>query len=68
MISGTLIRYNPDKGYGFIQRDDREPDVFVHVTAFADPTVEPGPGLRIEFDIGTNPKSGKPCAVNARLI
>jgi hypothetical protein len=25
MIRGTLIRYNPDCGFGFIQRDDREP-------------------------------------------
>lgn len=34
MPTGTLTRFNRDRGFGHIRRDDDAgPDVFVHVTA-----------------------------------
>jgi len=42
--------------------------VFVHATGFDDPTVAPAPGLRVEFEMGLNPKTGKDCAVNVRVL
>ena len=32
-IKGKFKWYNPSKGYGFIERDDKEKDVFVHSSA-----------------------------------
>lgn len=30
MHKGTLKKWNDDKGYGFIRRDDGQADVFLH--------------------------------------
>lgn len=60
MTSGTVKFYNDQKGFGFIQPDDGQKDVFVHATALERAGI---PGLRegqkVKFDTRNDPRSGK---------
>tara|TARA_B100000900_G_scaffold177526_1_gene150504 strand:- start:223 stop:438 length:216 start_codon:yes stop_codon:yes gene_type:complete len=33
VLKGKVKWFNPTKGFGFIEREDKEKDVFVHITA-----------------------------------
>ena len=33
MATGTVKFFNTQKGYGFIERDDKEKDAFIHASA-----------------------------------
>jgi CspA family cold shock protein len=56
-IQGKVKWFNATKGFGFIERDDKEKDVFVHVSAVRDAgmngLVE---GQALTFDIEEGPK------------
>ena len=32
-LNGTVLWFNDNKGYGFIKREDKEKDIFVHFSA-----------------------------------
>ena len=70
MLIGTITNWNQQSAFGFIERDDGDRDVFLHVSGFAERiALNSNPeGSRVEFEIGTNPRSGKPCAVNVRVV
>ena len=36
ILKGTVKWFNAKKGFGFIEREDKEKDVFVHVSAVRD--------------------------------
>jgi CspA family cold shock protein len=66
VATGTVKWFNPDKGYGFITREDG-PDVFVHFSAIQ------GEGYRnldenqqVEFEVTEGPKG--PQAANVRPV
>ena len=62
-MNGKVKWFNSTKGFGFIEREDKEKDVFVHVSAIRDAGMkglEEGQGLT--FDIEEGPKG--PNAVN----
>jgi CspA family cold shock protein len=66
--TGTVKFFNAMKGFGFIQRDDGQPDAFVHISA-----VERGgmtslnEGDRLEFELEVD-RRGKHAAVNLTSI
>tara|TARA_B100000902_G_scaffold353659_1_gene365285 strand:- start:442 stop:645 length:204 start_codon:yes stop_codon:yes gene_type:complete len=61
-IQGKVKWYNGTKGYGFILRDDKEKDVFVHSSAARDANLELNEGDTLTFDVEDGPKG--PSAVN----
>src|SRR5437868_9985049 len=66
--SGTVKFFNSMKGFGFIQRDDGQPDAFVHISAVERagiPTLNEGD--RLEFEIEVD-RRGKYAAVNLQAI
>jgi CspA family cold shock protein len=69
MNKGVVKWYNSQKGYGFIQPDDGDKDVFVHVTALERAglrgLVE---GQKVSFEIQTDRRTGKSSAANLQLI
>ncbi|MFB6073325.1 MAG: cold-shock protein [Halobacterium sp.] len=49
MATGTVDFFNEQKGYGFIETDDAEEDVFFHMEDVGGPDLEEG--QEVEFDI-----------------
>ncbi len=67
MATGTLKRWNADRGFGFIKDDSGGPDIFMHVTALqgTDPD-NLRLGERLTFDVERDARSGKLKAENVR--
>ena len=62
--SGTVKFFNAMKGFGFITRDDGQPDAFVHISAVERSGMRDlAEGDRLEFDIEVD-RRGKYSAVN----
>jgi CspA family cold shock protein len=63
MRTGTVKFFNEAKGFGFIISDDRNEEIFVHVTGLKSPVRE---NDRVSFEL----KEGKkgPNAVNVEKI
>ncbi|NIJ08872.1 cold shock CspA family protein [Sphingomonas vulcanisoli] len=62
--SGTVKFFNAMKGFGFIQRDDGQPDAFVHISAVERAgmsTLNEGDRLQFELEVD---RRGKMAAVN----
>jgi len=65
---GTVKFFNAMKGFGFIQRDDGQPDAFVHISAVERagiPTLNEGDRLEFELEVD---RRGKTAAVNLQPI
>jgi CspA family cold shock protein len=66
--SGTVKFFNAMKGFGFISRDDGQPDAFVHISAVERagiPTLNEGDRLEFELEVD---RRGKYAAVNLQPI
>ncbi|MEY4055943.1 MAG: hypothetical protein RL519_1278 [Pseudomonadota bacterium] len=62
--TGTVKFFNSMKGFGFITRDDGQPDAFVHISAVERSGMAGlNEGDRVEFDIEVD-RRGKYSAVN----
>ena len=65
---GVVKFFNPQKGFGFIVRDDGGEDVFVHISAVERagmPTLNEGDRLAFELEVD---RRGKHAAVNLQPI
>lgn len=58
MQHGTVKFFREDKGYGFITRDDGQ-DIFVHINDCDESLDLLTKGQRVEFEEGSNPRTGK---------
>ncbi len=69
-LTGKVKWFNPTKGFGFIEREDKEKDVFVHVSAVRDAGMnglDEGQALTFDVedgDVEDGPKG--PSAVNLK--
>jgi CspA family cold shock protein len=65
METGTVKWYNGTKGYGFIQPDNGDKDVFVHATALERAGMRGlREGQKISYELHTDQRTGKSSAVN----
>ena len=55
-IKGKVKWFNPAKGYGFIEREDKEKDVFVHSSAAQAVGLQLNEGDELTFEIENGEK------------
>jgi CspA family cold shock protein len=66
MTKGTVKWFNVTKGYGFIQPESGEKDVFVHITALERAGLRSlNEGQNVSYELATD--KGKVSAVNIQL-
>ena len=64
-LKGKVKWFNGTKGYGFIEREDKEKDVFVHSSAVRDAGMNGlEEGQEVTFDVEDGQKG--PAAVNIK--
>ena len=61
-LKGKVKWFNGKKGYGFIEREDKEKDVFVHSSAAQAANIDLNEGDELTFEV-ENGENG-PSAVN----
>ena len=67
MSSGTIKWFDAAKGYGFIQQDNGDKDVFVHISAVEKAGLRSlNPADKVQFDIES--RNGKESATNLQLV
>ena len=65
MNTGTVMWFNNQKGFGFIQPDNGNKDVFVHITAVERAGMyDLREGQKVSFDIVSDSRTGKSAADN----
>ena len=69
MNTGTVKWFNSQKGFGFIQPENGDKDVFVHISAVERAGMSSlNEGQKISFELVTDGKSGKTSAGNLRTV
>jgi len=69
MTIGTVKFFNEAKGFGFIQPDDGNGDIFVHISAVERsglPTLREG--QKVDYDTVQDRRNGKSAAENIRFL
>ena len=67
MANGTVKWFNTTKGYGFIQPESGNSDVFVHISAVQSAGLQGlDEGQKVSYDLAT--ERGKTSAANIKLL
>ena len=68
MAIGTVKWFNPVKGYGFIEPEDRSKDVFVHISAVERAGLNGlNDGQKVSYDL-QHGQNGKSSAENLTIV
>ena len=68
-IQGKVKCFNPAKGFGFIERDDKEKDVFVHISSVKEAGIQKlYENDKVEFELSQDDKGKGPSATNLKKI
>jgi CspA family cold shock protein len=69
MNTGTVKWFNSQKGFGFIQPDNADKDVFVHISAVERAGMDDlKEGQKVSFEIVADRQTGKSAADNLRAV
>lgn len=69
MNTGTVKWFNEQKGYGFIQPENGNKDVFVHISAVERAGLRTlKEGQKVQFEIVTDKRTGKSSAGNLAAV
>tara|TARA_Y100000590_G_scaffold263111_1_gene295227 strand:- start:457 stop:666 length:210 start_codon:yes stop_codon:yes gene_type:complete len=65
--TGKVKWFNPKKGYGFVDQDDDDKDMFLHITALQKANISVlNEGDKISYDV--EDENGRQSAVNIKQI
>jgi len=65
--TGKVKWFNPKKGYGFVDQDDDEKDMFLHITALQKANISVlNEGDKLSYDV--EEENGRQSAVNIKQI
>ena len=68
-LKGKVKWFNPVKGFGFIEREDKEKDVFVHISAVKEAGIQKlFENDKVEFELSQDDKGKGPSAINLKKI
>jgi cold shock protein len=69
MSTGTVKWFNTQKGFGFIQPEDGNKDVFVHISAVERAGMTTlNEGQKVSFEVVADRRTGKSAAENLRAV
>jgi CspA family cold shock protein len=69
MATGTVKWFNAQKGYGFIQPDDSDKDVFVHISAVERAGMRDlREGQKLSYEITQDRRTGKSSADQLKAL
>lgn len=68
MANGTVKWFNSTKGFGFIQPESGNRDVFLHISALERAGLQaPADGQKVTFDLEKG-RDGRESAINVRFV
>ncbi|KKO45021.1 DNA-binding protein [Arsukibacterium ikkense] len=66
-LTGKVVHWRDDKGFGFVVPDNDTQQLFFHIRDFADSKIRPAEGCRLQFSLGKD-KRGRPLATQLQVI